>query len=146
MYKVLINYEWIVGTPKAGDKYRFYPNGEGSAYISSVWVEEPKPNKVVVTSHSKRAITSTGVELSITSEIRDGNNVLLSDFNDSFVMPVKRVGGSVEKSLLITFINGVCTRSVTFNQSGEYEVTKEMVNLHLDSELDFDGFNISVYE
>lgn len=146
MYKILVNDNWVEGDPVNGQLFRLYPSRDSDCYSESTWIEDPKSNKVVVTSHDKRAVASVGTELSITSEIRDGDGNLISDFNDSFVMPVKRVGGSVEKSLLMTFINGVCARSVTFNQSGEYEVTKGMINLHLDSELDFDGFNISVCE
>lgn len=144
--KKRVNGVWLDEKPKVGERYLEYPNHINGICIKTFWMGDDKQNKVFVTSHSKRVITSAGIEILIKAEIRDANNALLSDFNDSFVMPVKRVGGSVEKSLLMTFINGECTRSVTFNQSGEYEVTKEMVNLHLDSELDFDGFNISVYE
>lgn len=146
-YFKLVNDSWVeceYSDLKSGDRY--YSLDAYGTRVETTFTEKVKNNKVVVTSHDKRAVTSVGEELSITAEFRDGDGNLISDFNDSFVMPVGRVGGSVEKSLQMSFVDGVCTRSVTFNQSGEYEVTKAMINLHLGNELDFDGFNISVYE
>ena len=81
----------------------------------------------------------------MTVEFQDSDGNVLP-LNDSFAMPVNRVGGVNYKTVKMTFVDGVCNKSIAWPDAGEFEITKEMINLHLEDELDFDGFNISVME
>lgn len=137
------NGAWIPSEPQDGERVRIYDSAGGYAEMN--YQPKVKPSKVVVTSHNKRAVSVVNEDLSITAEFRSSDNELIADFNDSFVMPIGKVGGENYTSVLMTFENGVCNRSIAFDRAGEYEVTKDMINLHLDDELDFDGFSISVY-
>ena len=104
-------------------------------------------NKIIITSHDRRAVTLKGGELSVDMEIRDSSGALV-DVSDNFAMPVGRVGGGNYTTILLPFTNGKCSRSYTWNDAGEFEVTESMINMHLDenSKLEFSGFNISVAE
>jgi len=104
-------------------------------------------NKIVITSHTKRALVEVGSSLTVTAEIRDADDNLLP-INDSFAMPVGRVGGVNYRTLMMNFVDGVCSKTTTWNDAGEFEVTESMINMHLDenSKLEFSGFNISVAE
>lgn len=139
------NGEWSPSEPIAGEIVRVYDFAGG--YAEMAWTEEVKRNKIVVTSHSKRALVEVGGNLEVTIEFRDGDNNLIP-INDSFAVPVSRLGGTNYRTLLMTFVNGVCTKSATWSDAGEFEITEAMVNLHLNEEdkLDFDGFNITVAE
>ena len=104
-------------------------------------------NKIVITSHTKRALVEVGSSLTVTAEIRDADDNLLP-ISDSFAMPVGRVGGVNYRTLMMNFVDGVCVKVTTWNDAGEFEVNEIMINMHLDenSKLEFSGFNISVAE
>lgn len=114
---------------------------------SGVLFSEKPKNKIIITSHNKRVVVGVGDSLTINAEMQDsdGNKLPL---NDSFAMPVGRVGGLNYRTLMMEFIDGVCSKTVQWNDTGEFEITNGMINMHLDesTKLDFDGFNISVAE
>lgn len=141
--KIFDGTEWVEGTPSVGEIYRDYWSETG--YVETVMTA--KNHKVVVTSHDKRVVAAVDEVISITAELRDSDDNLISNFNDSFVMPIKIVGGAVARSVLMTFVNGVCNKDVSFTNDGEYQVTEQLINMHLPegSKLDFEGFSISIY-
>lgn len=145
MIKILKDDKWVDGVPVDGDKVRKYDSAGG--YVGCIYYTEdvPTPNKIVVTSHSKRALVDIGGTTNVTVEFQDydGNVLPLSD---SFAVPVGRVGAGNYRTLMMTFVDGVCSKTVQWNDSGEFEITGDMVNMHLEDKLDFDGFNISVME
>lgn len=145
MIKVLKNNDWVEGVPVEGEAYRKYDSGGG--FIQSVWVEPTLKNKIVITSHSKRAVLVKGTDLTVTVEIRDGNGSLIP-VTDSFAMPIGRLGGTNYRTLLMEFVDGVCEKTSTWLDAGEFEVTPDMINIHLppEQQLEFSGFNISVVE
>ena len=145
-YFKYINDEWISCEKSdltQGDKYKFVGN---SSELISFWAgEEIKPNKIVITSHSGRAVVMQGGELTVDIEMQDSEGVLL-DVTDNFAIPVGKVGAGNYTTLLLSFVNGKATRSYTWNDAGEFEITQAMINMHLDEseKFDFDGFNITV--
>lgn len=104
-------------------------------------------NKIVITSHDKRAVVAVGDSLTVNAEMQDSDGNKLP-INDSFAMPTGRVGGLNYRTLMMAFVDGVCSKTVQWNDTGEFEITSGMINMHLDEseKLDFDGFNISVAE
>lgn len=137
---------WTPSEPVNGDIVRIYDSFGG--VTEKAWESKVELNKIVITSHNDRAVVAVNESLTIQAEIRDANNFVIEDFNDSFVLPVGRLGGENYTSALMTFANGICSRKIEFQKAGEYEVTEGMINLHLnDSEkLEFKDFKISVYE
>ena len=129
--------------PQEGERVRVYDSVGG--YVEQVYQKEVKTNKIVITSHNKRVLLDIGDTLDVTVEFQDSDGNILP-LNDSFAMPVNRVGGVNYKTVKMTFVDGVCNKSIAWPDAGEFEITKTMVNLHLEDELDFDGFNISVME
>lgn len=141
MIKILLNGEWVEGNPSAGEAYRVYDSRGGF-----ILKQKPdKNNKIVVTSHSGRAIVMQGKDLTVDIEMHDSKGNLL-DITDNFAIPVGKVGAGNYTTLLLQFINGKATRSYTWNDAGEFEITQDMINMHLDesSKFDFKGFNITV--
>lgn len=124
-----------------------YETSSHKIQTSGVILPAESKNKVVITSHNKRAVVAVGGDLTVTAEIQDAEGNKLP-FNDSFAMPVGRVGGLNYRTLSMPFADGVCSKTVQWNDAGEFEITSEMINMHLDDsdKLDFDGFNISVAE
>ncbi len=124
-----------------------YETSSHKIQTSGVILPVESKNKVVITSHNKRAVTDVGESLTVTSEMQDSEGNKLP-FNGSFAMPVGRVGGLNYRTLSMPFADGVCSKTVQWNDAGEFEITSEMINMHLDEsdKLDFDGFNISVAE
>lgn len=149
MLKVLENDVWVERQPVEGEAYREYKlvGTSNEHFVEGVWVDLVEPLTLVVTSPvSNRAIVSQGGNVDLTVEIRQGESV--ATVTDDFAMPIKRVGGAVERTVLVSFVDGVCSKSIAFNDSGEFEVSQELVNMHLpsDSHFVFDGFYISVVE
>lgn len=136
---------WTPSEPQEGERVLIFDGAGGSR--SEAYKKEIKPNKIVITSHNNRAVVAAGGDLTVVVEMQDsdGNKLPL---NDSFAMPVGRVGGLNYRTLMMAFTDGVCSKTVQWNDAGEFEITKEMINMHLDEseKLDFDGFNISVAE
>lgn len=137
---------WTPSEPEIGERVVIYDQFGGS--VEKSWYPEVKNNKIVVTSHNNRIISSVNTSINVTAEIRDSEDNLIEAFNDTFAMPIQRVNGAIEKTVGMTFVNGVCNKEIVFNSSGEYEVTENLVNMHLSSEnkLDFKTINISIYE
>lgn len=136
---------WTPSEPEEGERVLIFDAAGGSR--EETYKKEVKPNKIVITSHNKRAVTDMGESLTVTSEMQDSEGNKLP-FNGSFAMPVGRVGGLNYRTLMMNFIGGICSKTAQWNDAGEFEITKEMINMHLDEpeKLDFDGFNISVAE
>jgi len=136
---------WTPSWPGIGDRVRVYDIHGGSA--EKTYTGDDRLNKIVITSHSKRALVEVGNSLPTTAEIRDADDNLLP-VTDSFAMPVGRVGGANYRTIMMDFVDGVCNKTITWNDAGEFEVTESMINMHLDesSKLEFAGFNISVAE
>lgn len=144
--------QWEEGVPDIGEQYLYYPNTSSNLNIQTVWdgklpTGNNKRNKISIKSHDKRVVVDVGEALTVVSEMQDseGNKI---PFNGSFAMPVGRVGGLNYRTLSMPFVDGVCSKTVQWNDAGEFEITKEMINMHLgeSEKLDFDGFNISVAE
>lgn len=129
--------------PQVGERVRVYDSAGG--YVERVYQEETKPNKIVITSHDKRAIVARGGELAVDIEMQDIDGNIL-DVTDSFALPIGKVGAGNYTTLMIPFVHGKASRSYIWNDAGEFEITSAMINMHLDesSKLDFDGFNITV--
>ena len=141
----LVNDEWVECSESDlshGDKFKRVSKG---SILISYWGVTPPNNKIVITSHDKRAVVAQGGELTVDIEIQDNDGNLL-DVTDNFAMPVGKVGMGNYTTLMIPFINGEASRSYAWNDAGEFEITSAMINMHLDesSKLDFDGFNITV--
>lgn len=85
--------------------------------------------------------------VSLTIEARGHDGTLLS-MNDTFAVPVRRIGGAVERTIGVTFVDGVATKDIIWPSSGEFETTEDLINMHLPPEQHF-KFNrlvFSVYE
>lgn len=129
--------------PQVGERVRVYDSAGG--HVELVYQEETKPNKIVITSHDKRAVVMQGGELPVDIEMQDSEGNIL-DVTDNFAMPVGKVGMGNYTTLMIPFVSGKASRSYIWNDAGEFEITSEMINMHLEesSKFDFDGFNITV--
>lgn len=136
---------WIPSKPSTGERVIIYD--EFGGYREETFLGDITSNKVVITSHNKRALVDVGDTLTVTVEIQDGNGNKLP-FNDSFAVPVGRVGGFNYRTLMMTFSDGVCTKTASWNDAGEFEITEDMINTHLNKEekFNFEGFTISVAE
>lgn len=134
---------WNPGHPEIGERVRVYDVHGGS--VEKTYTGDNSQNKIVITSHNKRAVVMVGSELTVDVEMQDSEGNLI-DVTDSFAMPIGKVGGGNYTTLLLSFINGKTTRSYAWRDAGEFEVKKEMINMHLDEseKLDFNGFNITV--
>ncbi len=93
---------------------------------------------------SSRVVIRMGQALRVAVEARRDGQLL--PLNDSFAVPIRRVGGAVEMTERADFSNGAALISVPFMQQGEFEVTQELVNMHLPPEqrMVFSGLNITV--
>ena len=125
-----------------GQLYRSY---DDIVFFETNYTPDVNPNKIVITSHDRRAIVMQGSDLSVDIEMQDSEGNLL-DVNDSFAIPVGKVGAGNYTTLLVEFTSGKASRSYTWNDAGEFEITSAMINMHLDesNKFDFDGFNITV--
>lgn len=134
---------WVPSTPSIGDRVRIY-NPAGT-YAEHTFGQSSTKNKMVITSHNKRAIVSQGGELTVDIEAQDSEGNLL-DLTDSFAIPVGKVGSGNYTTLLVEFVGGKATRSYIWSDAGEFEITSAMINMYLEesNKLDFDGFNITV--
>ena len=135
--------EWIPVKPDIGERVKIYDEAGGCR--EETFLGDNSRNKIAITSHNKRALVYVGDTTDVTIEFQDPDGNLIP-LNDTFAMPVNRVGGVNYKTVKMTFVDGVCYKSIAWPDAGEFEITKEMINLHLEYELDFDGFNISVME
>lgn len=126
-----------------GDKFKKVDHAGGM--LISFYTKTVKPNNIVITSHDKRALVMKGDDLTVDIEIQDSEGNLL-DVNDSFAIPVGKVGAGNYTTLLVEFVSGKAARSYTWNDAGEFEITSAMINMHLDesTKFDFEGFNITV--
>lgn len=133
---------WSDGKPLQGDKVKIV---SPTSTRITIYSEKEKPNKVVITSHDKRALVMQGNDLTVDIEMQDSEGNLL-DVNDSFALPVGKVGAGNYTTLMVPFVHGKASRTYTWNDAGEFEITSAMINMHLDesSKFDFDGFNITV--
>lgn len=146
MYLKLVNGNWEECDKSVlthGEKFKRI--AKSGAQLTSFWLEEKEPNKIVIVSHDSRALVMKGDELTVDIEMQDGEGSLL-DVTDSFAIPVGKVGAGNYTTLLVEFVGGKASRTYTWNDAGEFEITSAMVNMHLDqsSKFDFDGFNITV--
>ncbi len=140
------NGEWIAcdeSELSTGDRFKKVSANGGE--LISFYSKEAKKNKIVIKSHDRRAIVMQGDELTVDIEIQDGEGNLL-DVTDNFAIPVGKVGAGNYTTLLLQFAGGKATRSYTWNDAGEFEITKAMINMHLgeSEKFDFDGFNVTV--
>lgn len=140
------NNEWMACDEtelSVGD--RFKRVSESGGILISFYGKGVKKNKIVITSHSKRTIVMQGGELTVDIEMQGSDGNLL-DVTDSFAIPVGKVGAGNYTTLLLSFVNGKATRSYTWLDAGEFEITQAMINMHLDEseKFDFNGFNITV--
>jgi hypothetical protein len=94
---------------------------------------------------SNRAVINKSESLGVTARFQTADGELLL-INDTFGMPIYQLGGIVEQTIGVQFIDGTAQMLVDFEKSGEYVVTSEGLNLHLpnDQKLDFETFYISV--
>lgn len=144
-YFKLVNGEWVECSEydlSHGDKFKRVSQG---SILISYWGVKPPNNKIVITSHDKRAVVMQGGELAVDIEMQDGEGNIL-DVTDSFALPIGKVGAGNYTTLMMPFVNGKSSRSYIWNDAGEFEITSAMINMHLDesNKLDFDGFNITV--
>jgi len=147
MIKVYRNNKWVEDEPNNGELIRRYDSAGGFVQDTYDPLEMVNMNKIIITSHSKRALVEVGNSLTVTAEIREADGNVLP-VTDSFAMPVGRVSGSNYRTLMMNFVDGVCSKTTKWNDAGEFEVTEKMINMHLDEseKLEFEGFNISVAE
>lgn len=146
-YFKLVNDEWVECDKSdlvVGEKFAAVSKG---SRLVSYWGGDgiTNRNKIVITSHSKREIVMQGDGLAVDIEMQDSEGVLL-DVTDDFAIPVGKVGAGNYTTLMIPFVHGKATRSYTWLDAGEFEITQDMINMHLDEseKFDFDGFNITV--
>lgn len=94
---------------------------------------------------SSRVLISQGESLGVTARFENSAGDLLP-LTDTFGMPIYQLGGIVDQTIAVNFIDGTAQLFVTFDKSGEYVVTADGINLHLPDEqkLDFESFYISV--
>lgn len=93
---------------------------------------------------SNRALLSAGGSLRVTARAESGDSVI--PMTDSFALPICRVQGGVDQTVLIQFFGGVADFTVDFPRSGEYVVLEDWANMHLPPEkrLSLNPFYISV--
>lgn len=143
--KVLKDGEWTEVNKSELVQGQLYRSYDDIVFFETNYTPEVKPNKIVITSHSGRALVMQGSELTVDIEMQDGEGNLLN-VTDNFAIPVGKVGAGNYTTLLVEFVKGKASRSYTWNDAGEFEITESMINMHLDesNHFDFDGFNITV--
>lgn len=110
-----------------------------------------RPNITVTTSMPEviegRVTIAAGATVSLTIDIKDseGNHVPLSD---TFAVPIRRIGGAVERTVGVTFTDGMASNDISWPSSGEFEITEDLINMHLPREqhFKFERLVFSVYE
>lgn len=83
----------------------------------------------------------------LTFELRNPEGVLLL-ITDAFAVPLGQLGGAVIDSLALNFVDGVASLTETWNVSGEYVITEELLNTYVDEryfKYAFAGLAFSVY-
>lgn len=67
---------------------------------------------------------------------------------DNFAVPLTGIFGSEGRTIELAFVNGVAERELTFEKSGEWQVTENEINAYLPAgkKFMFDGLIISVAE
>lgn len=112
--------------------------------LTKVVVSEIKIDGTVKEDFTNRLVVPTGAVTEFTIELMDkeGNRL---ETNDSFALPVAGLLGQVGFSKLLDFTNGVATVSITWDKSGEWQVTAEQLNVHFDKPMfEFDKLSVSV--
>lgn len=96
---------------------------------------------------NNRVTVAEGTTVSLSIEVRDSDGNVLP-LSDTFAVPVRRIGGAVERTVGISFTDGVASKDITWPSSGEFEITKDLINMHLPPEqhFKFERLVFSVYE
>lgn len=140
MIKILVDGEWIEGTPIAGQEYRKYDSGGG--FIQSFWVDPPPTFDVTVSdmagllSHSADFTRATCSEL--TNIVVTGNAGIPSR---SFAMPVRRDDGRLFLFAVTTDENGDFAATLNFPTSGQFTYGPAEANI----DLPYPMFNVATY-
>lgn len=111
--------------------------------------KEPNP-KILVSVDGfpvNRIVRAINESSNIHIKIVDTNGDVIP-ITETFTVPIKRVSGAIERTIRISIENGESHITINWPNSGEFLVTKDLVNMHLpiDQQFDFDGLKISVYE
>jgi hypothetical protein len=117
---------------------------------------DPTIVKIVVTSakidgveqtDDYRLVIPKGGVTELTFELHDTNGNKLP-VTDNFAVPIGILNGAVADTLLLSFVDGVGSLTETWNTSGEFVITKELLNTYIDNTqvmYDFRGMVFSVY-
>lgn len=84
-------------------------------------------------------------EMVLRLETSDGSLIPLTD---SFAVPIGVLNGPVADTILLNFEDGVCTFTDTWETSGEFVITEDLINIYLNPEetkFVFKGLAVSVY-
>lgn len=134
---------WYPSKPVDKERVRIY-NGAGGftekSYTSEISIFiELIPNE--------RIVAGVGESFSFSTQISNKEGDVI-EMETSLLLPLKRVGGSVEKTLMLDFIKGICTRNISFDKSGEYTVTEDTLTSYPDTSTKFKvgNLNITIYE
>lgn len=94
-----------------------------------------------MTVEQSRIVASVGVPflVKVTSDI---------PITDNFAVPLTGLFGSEGRTIELAFVDGVAERELTFDKSGEWQVTENEINAYLPAgqKFMFDGLIISVAE
>lgn len=93
---------------------------------------------------SNRALLSAGGSIRVTARVESGDSVL--PITEAFALPICRVQGDIDQTVLVQFFGGVADFTVNFPRSGEFVVLEDFANMHLAPEKRFslNAFYISV--
>lgn len=136
-----------------GDLY-FAETGEFSSVAAKI---EPTTIKVVITSAKINAVEQANdyrlklpvnavTEFSI--ELQDADGEVLA-LDEHFALPITGLIGQAGRTLGADFKQGVAQLSISWPQSGEWKITEESLNMHVDLaklKYVFSGLAVSVYE
>lgn len=89
-----------------------------------------------------------GTTVRITIQISNLDEQVLPVSQD-FVLPIAGIAGAISRAKRVTFVDGVATSDIAFNQSGLWEVTENEVNADIPSianQFKFDGLRFKIYE
>ena len=143
---ILVDGAWVEGAPAEGEKYKKVLNS--GAELISYWSEPPTKNKISITSHSVREVVNAGDPITVHVDILDPSGDVITDLNTTFQVPIGIVNGQIKRTISMEFISGQCEKTISWPESGEFEITEELVNMHLpeSEKFEFEGFNVSVIE
>ena len=145
-YQIKQNGSWVDGQPADGEWCRkVYQTGHivEQAYTANASQPAvPQPEYIgAMTVPTSRIVALVGepFTVKVTCSVA---------INDTFAVPMQGLYGSEGRTITLNFVDGMAERELTFDKSGEWQVTEEQINVYLadGQKFQFDGLTISVAE